>query len=150
MSGSKSPIVAGRLGDFVEGVPRLVTGDETGSTAVVRWKGEFYAFRSVCPHQQGPIFAGCVRSPLTSERTGQAELDYDHPVVVCPWHRWEYDLATGRSIRRPGFRVRTYRAWLEGDLVMVGTRAKGNSRRGTSPGQVPGEPPHDEYGDRRA
>lgn len=147
---STTPVVAGRLGDFREGVPRLVTGDATGSTAVVLWKGEVYAFRSLCPHQQGPIFAGCVRAPLTSERTGHAELDDDRPVIVCPWHRWEYDLDTGRSIRRAGFRVRTYPAWLEGDLVMVDTRAKGRSTKG-----ITARPTHvgrrhgDSYGDRR-
>lgn len=118
-----STTVVGKAADFREGVPSLVTTDRTDPVAVVLWEGNVYAFRGLCPHQQGPISAGHVRLPLTGKHSGQVELDADKPVIVCPWHRWEYELETGRGIRRSGFRVRTYRAWLEGDLVMVDTGA---------------------------
>lgn len=128
-------VVAGNVAEFREGVPHLVTTDGSGPVAVVLWQGNVYAFRGVCPHQQGPISAGHVRLPLTSEHSGQADLDADKPVIVCPWHRWEYELETGRGIRRAGFRIRTYRAWLERDLVMVDMGSRPAAVGRGSPGE---------------
>jgi nitrite reductase/ring-hydroxylating ferredoxin subunit len=39
---------------------------------------------------------------------------------VCPWHRYEFDLATGRCVADPArLRVATYRIEVEGDEIAV-------------------------------
>lgn len=135
MTTPATAVVAGRLSDFREGEPRLVSTGK-GQLAVVVWRGDVYAFRSLCPHQQGPISQGRVRLPLTSESAGGIGLD-DRPVVVCPWHRWEYDLDSGQSIRRSGYRIRTHQAWVDGDMVMVDTRARRTPARRPDDGARP-------------
>lgn len=75
---------------------------------IVRWGDEVFAVRNVCPHVAGPVCTS-VRLHL---RAAAPELipvaDPDRPVVICAWHRWEYDLRTGESVCNPKLRVKTY------------------------------------------
>lgn len=65
--------------------------------------GTFYALENTCCHRGGPLGDGAVRE--TS--------------VTCPWHMWEFELATGRCINSPGDRVRTYEVVVDGEAVKV-------------------------------
>ena len=47
--------------------------------AIFNVDGEFFALDGICPHQGGPL--------------GQGELE--GCVLTCPWHGWQYELATG-------------------------------------------------------
>lgn len=47
--------------------------------AVFRSDGQLFAIDGMCAHQGGPIAAGTVQ----------------HGCVTCPWHGWQYELATG-------------------------------------------------------
>ncbi len=42
--------------------------------------GRFYACSPTCPHEDGPLAGGWLEGE----------------VVVCPWHGYDFDLATGR------------------------------------------------------
>jgi nitrite reductase/ring-hydroxylating ferredoxin subunit len=77
---------------------------------LVRWGGDVYAMRAVCPHQLGPMEAGIVRPRLTcSGFLGAVEADTTIPVITCPWHGWEFDLQSGRPACNPrGPGLRTY------------------------------------------
>jgi nitrite reductase/ring-hydroxylating ferredoxin subunit len=48
-------------------------------------------------------------------------------LLACPWHGWEYDLATGQSFLGPGEpRVKSYDVTVErGDRVEGGDRVPG-------------------------
>ncbi|GAA1844800.1 hypothetical protein GCM10009836_25360 [Pseudonocardia ailaonensis] len=113
-------ITAGNVRDLEEGVPSVVAA-EVGGIAVAVWRGKLYAFRATCPHEQGPVGCGRVRTPLVSDRTGTAGTDESRPVVICPWHRWEYDLGTGRGVRNPRAALRTFKVWQEDDTIYVDT-----------------------------
>ncbi|KAA5541413.1 Rieske (2Fe-2S) protein [Roseiconus nitratireducens] len=43
-----------------------------------------YALDGLCAHQGGPIAKGQI-----------SETDRKQPCVTCPWHGWQYELATG-------------------------------------------------------
>ena len=46
-------------------------------------------------------------------------------VVRCPWHHYEFDLATGRCLVAPDrLRVATYQVAEEGDDVVINLRAR--------------------------
>jgi len=111
---------AGPVSDFEDGVPRVVTlaGLEFG---VVRWDSGFYAFRNLCPHQLAAIGRGKARARLLS--TGPlagVERDGSRPVIVCPRHRWEFDLHSGRALfDESGPRLRMLPVTVAGDRVMV-------------------------------
>lgn len=94
------------------GRPTLVEieGREVGIFAV----GEsLYAYESRCPHQGGPVCRGQVLGRVrTSVREGGAlepeRFDESQLQLVCPWHGFEFDLATGRCTADRRFRLRSY------------------------------------------
>ena len=47
--------------------------------ALFRSEGQLFAMDGMCAHQGGPI----------------AEGQLQHGCVTCPWHGWQYELATG-------------------------------------------------------
>jgi 3-phenylpropionate/trans-cinnamate dioxygenase ferredoxin subunit len=84
------------------------------SIGVFNVDGRFHALRNRCPHQGGPLCEGFVFAALRSSGPG----DYDHrpgeAFVRCPWHGWEFDIATGQSWFDPQrTRVRSYRVTVE-------------------------------------
>jgi nitrite reductase/ring-hydroxylating ferredoxin subunit len=51
---------------------------------------------------------------------GEYRLRAGAPVLACPWHRYEYDLATGRSLVEPDrLRVKVQEVKPEGDEIAV-------------------------------
>lgn len=88
-----------RSEDVKDGGVRIVeiNGLELG---VLRHKGLCYAYHNVCPHQGGPACEG-LRLPQVQDvidkngaYLGQ-RFDEDDVHIVCPWHGYEYHLATG-------------------------------------------------------
>jgi nitrite reductase/ring-hydroxylating ferredoxin subunit len=71
--------------------------------ALFRVGGRFYVLDNACPHAAGPLGAGSLRGH----------------VVVCPIHRWEFDLRTGCSPADPGRCVARYDALVEDGWVWV-------------------------------
>lgn len=49
--------------------------------AIFRHQGQLFALDAMCAHQGGPIAQGVV----------------DRGCVTCPWHGWQYELATGNQ-----------------------------------------------------
>lgn len=80
------------------------------SIGVFNVNGRFFAVRNSCPHQGGPLCLGrtiglasgdAPGRPVTYEREGE--------ILRCPWHGWEFDLETGRSVFDPvRTRVKSY------------------------------------------
>jgi nitrite reductase/ring-hydroxylating ferredoxin subunit len=81
-----------------------------------------YALENRCAHHGGPLCHGRVTALLLPSEPGTYRLDADRPVVVCPWHGWEYDLASGRTIFDPRIFVRAFEARIEGESVAVYNR----------------------------
>lgn len=108
MADSTAQHIVGRVEDFppdtrrtVEVMNRMIT--------IFRVGDDFYGIRNRCPHQGGPLQAGRVVLPVDSDGPGDMRMRSDRPPrVACPWHGWEYDLATGESFaggRDPGIRA---------------------------------------------
>ena len=77
--------------------------------------GSFYALRNRCPHQGGPLCQGRVTGFLMATKPG-GEYGYTHrgQILRCPWHGWEFDITTGRSIFNPHkMRVKNYEVTVE-------------------------------------
>jgi 3-phenylpropionate/trans-cinnamate dioxygenase ferredoxin subunit len=91
--------------------------------AVCRWGTEILAVRSRCPHQGAPLAQGFLQVALSSRLTPDGlEVDADaaEPVVLCPWHRWEFSLRSGESVC-PGYRVRAYPVHIDDGRVLIRT-----------------------------
>jgi 3-phenylpropionate/trans-cinnamate dioxygenase ferredoxin subunit len=88
--------------------------------AVFSVGGELYAVFNRCPHHQAPLAAGTLWGTSTPGQVGELHYDRSRPVLRCPWHRYEFDLYTGRCIGDPErLRVATYDVRLEGDEVVL-------------------------------
>lgn len=100
--------VIGSVEEFPVGSRRIVAVGRR-SIGVFRTPERFYALRNRCPHQGGPLCEGPVQPLVESSLPGEATLRDGRWLVACPWHNWEYDLATGASWFDPdGNRVRAY------------------------------------------
>lgn len=105
--------VVGHLSELPPGSRKIV--DVNGrSIGVFNVDGRLYALRNVCPHQGAPLCLGAVAATAHPSAPGEY-LWSDRPnVIVCPWHGWEFELATGKSVFNPhGTRVRAYDVTVE-------------------------------------
>lgn len=89
--------------------------------AIVRQGDAWYALRDVCPHQGARLSDGRVGGTALARRPGdEIVLGRVGEVLSCPWHGWEYDVRTGRSLCEPErVRVRTYPVRVEDGRVVV-------------------------------
>jgi nitrite reductase/ring-hydroxylating ferredoxin subunit len=88
---------------------RKIVEVERRSIGIFNVRGSYYALRNSCPHQGGPLCLGHVTGLLTATRPGEYRWERDGEILVCPWHAWEFDITTGRSILAPNKeRVRSY------------------------------------------
>jgi nitrite reductase/ring-hydroxylating ferredoxin subunit len=80
---------------WAPGERRLVRvgGIEVG---VFQLPGGFKAYRNFCPHAGGPV---CTGPMFPAEDTA---------LIVCPWHGWQFDLATGETPASPGRALESY------------------------------------------
>jgi nitrite reductase/ring-hydroxylating ferredoxin subunit len=112
--------VVSRLEEFPPGERRIVRvgGREIG---VFRVDDRFFAVRNRCPHQGGPLCRGRVFPRILSDAPGDFRLGDGAPLVVCPWHGWQYDMETGQSYAPGDPGVRSYPVSVEpGSAVVAG------------------------------
>jgi 3-phenylpropionate/trans-cinnamate dioxygenase ferredoxin subunit len=90
---------------------------EAGGRAIVVFNvdGCFYGLRDACPHRGARLSGGTIVGGAVSAREpGEYEYDSARRFLKCPWHGWEFDLATGKSWVDPlRSRVRTYEVDVE-------------------------------------
>jgi 3-phenylpropionate/trans-cinnamate dioxygenase ferredoxin subunit len=107
--------VVGRVAEIPPGERKIVEL-EGRSIGVFNVRGTFYALRNACPHQAGPLCRGTITGLLTATDQRTLTLTRDGEIIRCPWHGWEFDLTTGRSVFNPHrLRVRAYPVTVEPD-----------------------------------
>lgn len=84
------------------------------SIGVFNVHGKFYALRNVCPHQYAPLCKGKITGTSLPSKVGEYLFGREGEILHCPWHGWEFDILTGRSIFNPHkVRVKTYDVTVE-------------------------------------
>jgi nitrite reductase/ring-hydroxylating ferredoxin subunit len=102
-----------RVSELPPGSRRIVEIDGR-SIGVFNVDGRFYALRNTCPHQGAPLCQGSLDGTYTSTRPGEYVREREGEVLTCPWHGWEFDVTTGRSLFNPHrTRVRSYEVTVE-------------------------------------
>ena len=86
--------------------------------------GNYHALRNLCPHKSGPLCTGRVSGRVVADApptVADANLDLvsDGEIIRCPWHLWEFEIATGRCLVDPKARVKTYPVVVEEGRVVV-------------------------------
>ena len=85
---------------------RKIIDIEGRSIGIFNLNGEFYALRNVCPHQFAPLCLGKVTGYNAPSEVGVYDWRRQGEIIRCPWHGWEFDIKTGKSIFNP-HKVRT-------------------------------------------
>ena len=111
-------VLLGPIDSFTEGALEVVSipGNEIG---VLRWRGDLYAMRNYCSHQGAPVCRGRLMAKLTSAAPGRLESDADVPVLVCPWHGWEFDARSGRSLGDERMQLKMWPVHVEDGIAFL-------------------------------
>lgn len=108
-----------RIEELPPGSVRIVTINSR-SIGVINAGGTYFALRNICPHQGAPLCEGAVGGTMLPSDPYHYIYGRDDRVVRCPWHGWEFDLETGRSVFLPDrYRVATYPVVTEDGLVLL-------------------------------
>ena len=102
--------VVGTTDEIGPGERKIVEIDGR-SIGVFNVDGRYYALRNTCPHAGARLCEGTLSGLVTSSAPGEYRYAREGEILRCPWHGWEFDIATGRSWFDPArTRVRAYEA----------------------------------------
>ena len=106
--------------DLPEGVHRGCLDGGRGLVLVRRGK-QWWALRDICPHQGARLSGGVVSGRVPPCLPGDnIDMIDEEPVLICPWHGWEFDVTSGRCLTDPyRQRVRAYAVKIEEGRVWV-------------------------------
>ena len=113
----------GRAEDFVDG-RRVMVQIGGREVFVFERDGRFHAFENLCRHMGGPVGEGVLIGKVEAVLGPNQELirerfSTDEIHIVCPWHGWEYDIATGECAANRRIKLRRYEAVQRGEDVYV-------------------------------
>lgn len=98
-----------------------VDGREIG---VIRRDDQFFAFENRCVHQGGPVCEGVLVGRVDEDVDAEGRLlggrfSTEEIHLVCPWHGFEFDLATGACVGDRRLRLRRFDVIEDGEEVYV-------------------------------
>jgi 3-phenylpropionate/trans-cinnamate dioxygenase ferredoxin subunit len=107
-----------RVAELPPGGRKIVNVDNK-SIGVFNVKGKFFALRNICPHQFAPLCEGKITGTTLPSKPGEYLYAREGEIIRCPWHGWEFDITTGKSIFNPHkVKVRSYEVSVEKGCAM--------------------------------
>jgi 3-phenylpropionate/trans-cinnamate dioxygenase ferredoxin subunit len=82
-------------------------------------EGRYFALADRCPHRGAPL---CSSGEVVSAVDGvgdERRVTRAGALVRCPWHKWDFDIASGRCEVDARLRVRRYEVRVDGDELVV-------------------------------
>jgi nitrite reductase (NADH) small subunit len=100
---------------------RVVTV-EGRRVGVISVGDDFYAVSDRCPHMGASMCTGSLSGTFLPSEPHELRYGLDQRVLRCPWHGWEFDLESGRSLLEPRrYGLRTYRVTEDDGQVVLHT-----------------------------
>jgi nitrite reductase/ring-hydroxylating ferredoxin subunit len=87
---------------------------EDKKICIILFKGQLFGCNAICPHAGGDLSAGYV------DVSGN---------IVCPVHRYRFDLKNGRNSSGEGYFLKTYPVEKRENGIFVGIEEAGNFGR---------------------
>lgn len=105
--------------DISPGELRAATVDGLAVVVICTPDGEVHALRDSCPHQRAALSKGRLEEAVAGGSAGEYARSGEF-IVRCPWHRFEFDVKTGRCLADPEkLRVRVYDvSVVDGNLIL--------------------------------
>ena len=114
-----------RVEDIAPGEKRRVVVGRRAIALCRATSGEFYAVSDNCPHQGASLSAGVLGGTTLATEPGRYSWGHEGHVLRCPWHAWEFDVTTGRSLwGEAGYRLATYPVDVVDGEVLLGRRSR--------------------------
>lgn len=117
------PVLVCKSDDLKEGAVQVFAiGDiEIG---LIRHLGNCVAYRNVCPHQGGPVCDGKLMPQVEDVIDANGlfvcqNFKEDDVHIVCPWHGYEFKIATGEHAVDPKIRLKKYETTERGGNIYV-------------------------------
>lgn len=110
----KRAIIVCPAAELPPGERKIIDTGDGRSIGVFNVAGNYHALRNLCPHAGAELCRGVVTGMNEPSEVGEYRWTRDGEILRCPWHGWEFDLLTGRSIFCPEkVRVATYETAVE-------------------------------------
>ena len=107
--------IVGKVSELPFGERKIVEV-QGRSIGVFNVHGTYYALRNSCPHQGAPLCRGAITGMTVPSKPGEYVWAREGEILRCPWHGWEFDVTSGRSVCNPHrTRVKTYEVTVEED-----------------------------------
>lgn len=109
---------AAKIADVPAGECKLVNieGVEIGLYQV---KGEWYAWRNICPHMWAPVCKGRITGTRLPSLVYEYEYGLEEQILRCPWHGWEFDLTTGEHLVDSEVKLKGFPVEVEGEDLYI-------------------------------
>jgi nitrite reductase (NADH) small subunit len=104
MSATSEKVDVGAFADLADGSVQLVMVARR-KVALCRVGDEVFAVEDACPHFGGPLSDGTV--------------SVKRKELICPWHRFRFDLTDGCSVTNRALCAKTFPATVENGRVYV-------------------------------
>lgn len=113
----KHPVA--KVGDIELGTCKITK--VSGRSIGIYFNGEeYFAIRNVCPHEQIEICKGRFTGTTLESKPHEYIYGRESEILVCPWHGWEFDVRTGKSLVDPErYWVNVYEVSIEEDTIFV-------------------------------
>jgi 3-phenylpropionate/trans-cinnamate dioxygenase ferredoxin subunit len=80
---------------------------------------ELFALADRCPHRGAPLCSNGAVVDAVEGVGDAARVTRERALVRCPWHKWDFDIATGRCAVDARLRVRRYPVRVDGGELVV-------------------------------
>jgi nitrite reductase (NADH) small subunit len=113
-------ISIGRADDFPVGELKIVTAGTRSVGVVRRADGTVNAVRNWCPHKGAEVCKVKLSGTMIPGPPGTLEWGHEGQIVRCPWHGFEFDIATGkRPYSDSLMRLRVYPARIANGEILI-------------------------------
>lgn len=68
---------------------------------IFRLEEGLYALANKCPHQGAPLCLGKICGTTKGDGPNKIEFYNEGKILRCPWHGWEFDITSGKSLVEP-------------------------------------------------
>ncbi|WP_066304221.1 Rieske (2Fe-2S) protein [Bacillus sp. FJAT-29814] len=86
---------------------------------LVRNGNDFYAVSGICPHQAASMGEGALKGTTLESDVGVYCFGKENLVLTCPWHHYEFDVTTGKSLFDCNYKLKSYSVEVAEENVLI-------------------------------